>query len=427
MSDFNTFIASIPRKDQGFGELNEAVTDDLDTIGALLAKRGTLQVETLDYKALGDAATRVLAHYTHLNALRGLILSKLWQAKSADIIEAIDLASHLFSNLWPELPPTDKRAARLKTAWIKDILLALGEASASEWVTEAHVAALETLATLVTEQGVDAKPLTAAMNAPRKTATSGSATKDTEQTGSTASSARLGPPERAALRRDMLQLAERINRHDTQAALPYAMRCYAAWMEFIDLPDHNEDGIVSQNPLPLNTRTDLLSEADQPTARGLTRIEDRLAQSPDWFAGHEAAEKIARALGYQQVAEAIRNRCIERIVAFPKLLDLHYQNGERFVPDGVAAWGKPQVSISGDADIAIGTSIHDFDAALAEAKSPRDAALIRLAFCRAAVAENRNAVAKLVLNGLQVEIETLTATQWDFAIANEMKQLEKVM
>ena len=132
-------------------------------------------------------------------------------------------------------------------------------------------------------------------------------------------------------------------------------------------------------------------------------------------------------LGFKAIAEAIRTRCVDRIIAMPKLLELHYQNGDRFVPDSVAAWAKPVISEGSDTGAVIGTSLLDFDAALAEAKSPRQAALIRLAFCRAAIAEKRTAIASLVLNGLQTDIETLTAAQWDEGLANEVKQLEELL
>jgi type VI secretion system ImpA/VasJ family protein len=382
-TDPRGLIPLLKGRDAGFGDLSVDVETRLGFIDDELMKRGTLAAATLDVPAVRNHSIEILRHASHLAAFRGLAVSLTHEGTPEGLESALLLNTAMFESLWPDLHPSGQINARRRDAWAKDIISAL-EAGTDRVLqqngdlSEACREALWRLIPAVKGAGLETSRLTKlATRAPIET---GPAVSDTSISGG-AEIIRLDARGRAELRRDIRALADRINRFDPAAPIGYAMRGYAAWLEFAALPEASSGGTTTIQSMPSVIAEEHRKAVDRPSPPALVRLEDRLSLSPDWFEGQKLAAEMASRLGLAAVSAAIRERCLQRVAALPGLRALKYANGKPFLPDDVIRWldspSETASESSGDAPSLI-AELESLNHRLAAAVSPRARACVKL-------------------------------------------------
>ncbi|MEQ5778147.1 MULTISPECIES: type VI secretion system domain-containing protein [unclassified Thalassospira] len=445
-------LASIPGPDREFGEIDDTVQDALDQIDNELMKRGTLNAEGLDWASVAEQAAVVLKQCAHLKGFHAAILALTHQPSSGDLAKSLQLATYMFAQAWQEMHPKSKRAGRLRDVWVGDIVGnlagAIGYVCKAERAIpeESRVKALA-LVELASPHGVDVSDLNEALTA----AKTPPAPQPEKPNGNTSSGEfiprELNARDRAVLRKDIRSVADRITQFDPDAPVAYLMRGYAAWLEHKTLPE-NTDGVTGQQAMPAFILDEHQAAASDPDDAKLAKLEDRLFMSPDWFEGQKLADKMARRLGRENVANAICQRSVERVQSLPGLDKLQYANNKPYVSPDIAKWlesaaqtgpGKGQkdkgdktpsqsvLSDTGDGDEAntkpsLEKVLRDTDDAVAKSTSGRETALAKFALAQEMAGHGLKSHARLIFDEILHEFGVAKLGEWDKSLLRDVQQ-----
>ncbi|OKH86432.1 type VI secretion system domain-containing protein [Thalassospira sp. TSL5-1] len=449
-------LASIPGPDREFGEIDDDIQESLDQIDNELMKRGTLNAESMDWDAVAEQAAAVLSKCAHLKGFHGAVLALTNQpTTAANLAKALQLSTYLFAQAWQEMHPKSKRAGRLRDVWIGDIISYL--ASGVEYVCKAERtlpdesrAKALALVELASPHGVDVAPLSEALEAAKsppppqennKAANGGG--KDGEFVPR-----ELNARDRAVLRKDIRSVADRITQFDPDAPVAYLMRGYAAWLEHKTLPE-NTDGVTQQQAMPAFILDEHKAAATAPDEAKLAKLEDRLYMSPDWFEGQKLAERMARKLGHDAVADAIARRSAERVQSLPGLDKLQYANNKPYVSPEIAQWlanvgtaptkakGQGGSSGNGSADDApdmddqqetdtkkpsLEDALRVADDAVAKSSSGRETVLAKFTLAKEMATHGLKSHARLIFDEILHEFGVAKLSEWDKALLREVQQ-----
>lgn len=423
-----SWIDAIPSRKDGFGTVTDTAREALDAVEALLSQRGTLQAEAIDLGALEEAAMRLLGQAAHVQGFRGAIYAATARGDAPGFETGLRLGLRFLGEDWDAMHPGGKKAHRLRAAAASDIHGMLARAADSLPgrafdPTETQAGLLAELHAICAEAGrFDPAPF-----APRATRSATAPRSPAGGSEATVSAGSLDARGRAELRQDILRLAERIAAFEPEAGIAAQMRGYAAWMEHRALPEHTESGQTVQASLPRQLRDDLLAALQTPTMAGLARLEERLVHSPDWFEGQQAAAGLALALGFVDVAGAIRERVRRRLETQEGLTGLTYPNGEPFVPEAALRWatGPERAGLGAESAEIDPEPSHDplarLDAELRVAASLREAALSRLDAALGLKAQDRGQAAAALLDGVVGRIDALSVAEWDAPLVQRLR------
>lgn len=315
-------------------KLNEKDVELIDIIDTELLKLGTLAHDAIDWKAGRAASQNVLATHKNIKALTFIWNDLLRQATAENLLLVVETVHFVIEKQLKLIHPFEPKFERLKSARLKEIMLAtVGKLSTVDF-SEDQVSILNNLLDkfkiISPSYGIEAdkfQHIEKNQNV-QKTSTG----------NSTGGSSVLDAKGRADLRRDIRLLASKITSHDPDAGVAYFLRSYGAWMELSSLPESDAAGITAMNAMPASIVTEFEKELMSPSLAGLQRLEDRLSNSPDWFDGHFMAAKIAVKLGLVCVSDLIRQRVQYRIVQLPEIQNLRYANGTPFVSHSITDW-----------------------------------------------------------------------------------------
>lgn len=419
------------------GEITENVEELLDRIDTSLMKRGTLNAATIDWQQVRNDSVAVLNECLHLLALRGLVFSLCQSQTEEDMIEAQKLLAASFATTaWNAFHPQDAKAERRRKQWGTDVLLALLQVQkqidlATRGLPQEVLVGAQALAKLASDVGVDSASYAAGLNDLRQRGQATAKHAAEVESASTAPS-ELDAKGRAELRRDIRALAERISRHEPASEIPFLMRRYAGWLEFRTLPSVDSQGRVPQQPMPANIADEFRAAAERPTDNTLTRLEERLFNSPDWFEGHRLAAKMAQALGYSAVAEAIHERLARRLTDLPGLAGLRYANDTPYVDSTIADWAKTAVLHTSQetsagsakeevAEPSLKDRIAVLETTMAARRSKRARAVAKLALAQELSAAGLSSHAQFLLQELSETLSEPVLASWDNELADEVR------
>lgn len=445
-------LPSIPGPDREFGEIDDDIQEALDQIDNELMKRGTLNAESLDWDAVAEQAAAVLARCAHLKGFHAAVLALTNQPASADLAKAFALSTYLFAQAWQEMHPKSKRAGRLRDVWIGDIIGNL--ASGVEYVCKAERtlpdesrAKALALVELASPHGIDVSALSDALQA-AKTPPPPQSEKQSGGGGGEFVSRELNARDRAVLRKDIRSVADRITQFDPDAPVAYLMRGYAAWLEHKSLPE-NTDGVTQQQAMPAFILDEHKAAASDPDAAKLAKLEDRLYMSPDWFEGQKIAERMARKLGHEAVANAIAQRSAERVLSLPGLDKLQYANNKPYVSPEIAQWlanvgsalakGKGKAGGAGKGVVddipdddgmddagskkpSLEDALRVADDAVAKSASGRETVLAKFALAKEMATHGLKSHARLIFDEILHEFGVAKLGEWDKALLREVQQ-----
>lgn len=438
-SSLEAFIKKIPQPDSqeiSLGEDLEALLDDVDSE---LFKRGTLAVDVIDWQKVQESSKAVLEILFHLQAARGLILALCQSESFDDVSAAFSVMERIAKAPLIDLAPQGVKPMRKKKAWVTDLCTALATRSAylpAEYFTKKFQRRIETLIAALAAQDLDTSQLKKALQtisaAPDETehapATQIRTNRQAQSSAiktSSGSVTKLDAKDRAQLRRDIQALSHRIAAHDPKAAIAYAMRGYAAWMEFHFLPKVDAANKTELQTMPRSIVETHEASLSTPRPDALLKLEDRLSTSPDWFEGHHLAYQIAEQLGFDTVSRAIRRRVQDRLAAFPELEIYRYANDAPFVSPALQAWlddeGARNASdidddATGDEDdtsLSLEDKLHKLETQMRAASSMRDKVKTNFEMAKIFANMGLTAQASALAEEMIEKMQSTTAAQWD--------------
>ena len=441
--DITALLERIPGKEQNYGILDEEALELVDEIDSELIKKGTLTGDSIDWPKLATKAEALLLKASHLQGFRALMLSLNSQGGLFAIRSATEIAHKLFDTGYSNMHPTGSKQVRRRTVWAQEILNVLAQSiealgSGVAGLISSHGDKIEVIIRAAKEAELDVKALKQAQARSKITQDGGGEGLPSSLTSPREDYAdgvhkELDARGRAALRRDMLTLSNRINAHDPDAAIGYALRGYISWLEFGFLPEANEKGVTSLQKMPASLVEVHRTQLENPSLRGLSKLEQQLVTSPDWFEGQKIAFELANALEFTQAAAAIKARCIGRLDAWPGFYNLKYSNETPFVSGEIKAWlkkhgqgggGKEKKSRAGvqhKTDDTLTTLVTTANKAVESARSLRERALAKFNLACGLKSEGQRAQAKMMLEELLSLIDTTSAANWDEDLLKKIK------
>lgn len=420
-------IQELKTSQNGFGKISEETVEHLEVIEDELMKRGTLAADSLDLGRLEESCTAVLTECTHLLAIRGLVIVLTMSEKSEGLVPAFHLTTALFKAYWPDLHPQGAKQARRRKAWATDIVAALDigvkkivqrSGNLPDICVKEGLICVEVCKTAEIDVALLAKSL------------QGEVKTNEERSKATASSTPSQPDEldakgRADLRRDIRSLTDRIERHDPNAGIAYRLRGYAAWLDFQSTPKANNAGVTKQQEMPDFVVEEHARNLKTPTAGALSKLEDRLYMTPDWFEGHKLAHDMAQAMDRPTIAKAIMARVNDRLTARPELEQLKYETKRPIVSEKIRNWAlattqpspvitkPPQSEEPEPVSDELLPQLQTLNEELSKAVSPRSYAITKLKMARVVGASGLAEQSRMMVSELVEQMADDVLKKWD--------------
>lgn len=420
-------IQGLKTSKNGFGEISEETGEHLEVIEDELMKRGTLAADSLDLVRLEESCRAVLDQCTHLLAIRGLVIVLAMSEKSEGLVPAFHLTTALFKTYWPDLHPQGAKQARRRKAWAADIVTALDigvkkivqrNGNLPDICVKEGLVCVEVCKTAEIDVALLAKSLQGEVktNEERSKPTASSAPSQSDE---------LDAKGRADLRRDIRSLTDRIERNDPNAGIAYRLRGYAAWLDFQSAPKANNAGVTKQQEMPDFVVEEHARNLKTPTVGALSKLEDRLYMTPDWFEGHKLAHDMAQAMDRPTIAKAIIARVNDRLTACPELEQLKYETKRPIVSDEIRNWALATTTQPSPVIAALETAnpepisdellpqLQTLNEELAKAVSPRSYAIIKLKMARVVGANGLAEQSKMMVSELVEQMADDVLKKWD--------------
>ncbi|MFM2589328.1 type VI secretion system protein TssA [Vibrio sp. TBV020] len=152
-----------------------------------------------------------------------------------------------------------------------------------------------------------------------------------------------------AAKETLLKVADFLSEQEFGMALAIRVRRHALWGGITSLPDHDKGGHCLLRGMQAERVKEYKDQSAQPNLALWRQVEQSLTISPFWIEGQLLSHDIAKALGYEQWCQAIKEETTAFIERFPTMRELKFKSGERFIPDPVQEWlvGNEKSSNSG--------------------------------------------------------------------------------
>ena len=433
-------IKKIPGEAEGFGLMSEAVEARLEVIEDELFKKGTLTGDSIAWDIISTQSREVLQSVSHMLAFRGIILALIERQTPDELVQAFSVGTVLFESHFPKLHPQGPKFLRKKESWANELISALTKGADTQnnaqWLAGGS-SVVAAFCDHAKAHGFDVSMLQRVLkSAASKTGPDGDNTAKGQSSSDWSEAKDLDAKGRAQLRREIQSLAHKIFSYRPEAGISFAMRGYAGWLEFQFLPEADAEGKTQFQKMPTAVYEDHKRARTHPSTKELFRLEERLISNPDWFEGHLLAYDIAKKLGFDDAATAIRHRVSQRLLAWPGLRKLRYSNDAPFVSDEILNWindAEPDTEVlpikempkDKDESEDIHTLLASINAAIETAQSKRDKALAKLRLLQEFRALGHAAQAKMMAQELLDTISTTSAKEWDHQVVKDIeKQLK---
>ncbi|EDS3899422.1 type VI secretion system protein TssA [Salmonella enterica subsp. enterica] len=141
-----------------------------------------------------------------------------------------------------------------------------------------------------------------------------------------------------AWRDTLLKVAAILCERQPDSPLGYRLRRHALWQPITSAPQAESDGRTLLAAFPTDMMDDYqarLNSADLPLWQ---QVEKSLLLAPYWFDGHYLSAQAAQRLGYNTVAEAIREEVTDFLTRLPPLSTLLFNDRSPFIAEPTKQW-----------------------------------------------------------------------------------------
>ncbi|WP_232209268.1 type VI secretion system protein TssA [Alkalilimnicola ehrlichii MLHE-1] len=175
----------------------------------------------------------------------------------------------------------------------------------------------------------------------------------------------LRPGNERANREALQRVADHLNDQSPDHPLGYRLRRYALWRSIDTLPPARDGQRTELAPMAADLAARYREAVQGRGDHALwARLEQSLAVSPFWLEGHRLSAEMARQLGHEPCARAIREETAHFIACLPGLVDLRFSDGSPFADEATRCWLAEEAA----AGIAQNGAGEPWDRALAEAR-----------------------------------------------------------
>ena len=136
----------------------------------------------------------------------------------------------------------------------------------------------------------------------------------------------------------LARLAQMLCERQPESPLGYRMRRNAVWQGITSVPLAQADGRTPLAAFSADRMAEYAAAIASPSLALWEQVEQSLTLAPYWFEGHRLSAKIALALGYNRVAEAIREELQSFLQRLPQLVELSFSDRTPFLSNEARSW-----------------------------------------------------------------------------------------
>lgn len=141
-----------------------------------------------------------------------------------------------------------------------------------------------------------------------------------------------------AWRDTLLKVAAILCERQPDSPLGYRLRRHALWQTITSAPQAESDGRTPLAAFSTDMMDDYLARLNNADMALWQQVEKSLLLAPYWFDGHYLSAQAAQRLGYNCVAEAIRDEVTDFITRLPQLSALLFNDHTPFVTEQTKQW-----------------------------------------------------------------------------------------
>ncbi|EIS13726.1 type VI secretion system protein TssA, partial [Yersinia pestis] len=141
-----------------------------------------------------------------------------------------------------------------------------------------------------------------------------------------------------AWRQTLLKMADLLSEQQPDAAIGFRLRRHAVWGALTAPPMAQSDGRTPLAAVSADRTADYLARLANADLPLWHQVEQSLTLAPYWLDGHVLSAQIALQLGYDAVAQAIRDELSVFLARIPALKTLFFTDMTPFLSSESAAW-----------------------------------------------------------------------------------------
>lgn len=139
-------------------------------------------------------------------------------------------------------------------------------------------------------------------------------------------------------RKSLLQVATILCERQPDLALGYRLRRHALWHTITAAPQAESDGRTPLAAVPADRVAEYQARLASADMALWQEVENSLLLAPYWLDGHHLSAQVAQRLGYEDVAQALRDETSRLLARLPQLTTLLFNDRTPFISEQTARW-----------------------------------------------------------------------------------------
>jgi type VI secretion system protein VasJ len=243
-----------------------------------------------------------------------------------------------------------------------------------------------------------------------------------------------------AAKETLFKVADFLSEQEFGAALSIRVRRHALWGAISSLPDHDSNGHCLLRGMNADRAKEYRDRCSQPNLALWRQVEQSITMSPFWFEGQLLSHDIAKALGYEQWCQAIREETQTFVERFPHVINLKFKDGEPFITDSVKQWLESHEGLNASAprmnswqeqrdevfnlakEGGIAVAMSRINDGLVKASEPRERFYWRLLSAELLKHHHLDGMAKEQFQHLKQEAMQAQVSQWEPSLIEQLEQ-----
>jgi type VI secretion system protein VasJ len=141
-----------------------------------------------------------------------------------------------------------------------------------------------------------------------------------------------------AWRDTLLKVAAMLCERQPASPQGYRLRRHALWQNITSAPMADNDGRTPLAAVSVDMMADYQARLVRADAVLWQQVEQSLLLAPYWLDGHRLSAQIARQLGHDDVAQAVRDEARRFLTRLPQLDALRFNDRSPFISDDTRRW-----------------------------------------------------------------------------------------
>lgn len=248
------------------------------------------------------------------------------------------------------------------------------------------------------------------------------------------------------VKQTLFKVATLLNSTAVSEPLGYRIRRYALWLNITSLPAEKKNGTTEMMAVS-NDRIIEYKEAlkNNPSDALLHSIEHSVAASPFWLSGSYLSSCVAKALGHEDISDAIWNETLRFTKRLPGLLQSKFSDGTKFADEATCQWlrtGGDNATLAHGTAGAWGEKLQSalkiakegqykdammlLEKGASNAEQPRDQFYWHLATADFMESTGMKSIAKEEYRSLLAKTEALTVHAWEPTLLELLRQKSEI-